>query len=208
MNEGKLVSKNNTFIANNYKKPIALIPSRRQVEAKELGGGYVNNWSTEDFVDFVRIRDKGGYVKLSRDHSGPWQLKANKDNGEVLSYLEAMEEVKFSLKTDLSLGFDLIHLDPSQGLQYGRSKLEVEDDILELLEYCQRNQSRECAFEIGADEQSTIPELVSDAEMKIRRILKNIKQQPLLIVFPPPRIFKVVICNQNHILMYYLVVFK
>ena len=58
-------------LANETKKPIALIPSRRQVECSGFGGGYVNNWSTESFSKFVREADRGGYILLSRDHSGP-----------------------------------------------------------------------------------------------------------------------------------------
>ena len=166
-------------LANQYKKPISLIPSRRQIEANSLGGGYVNNWSTEEFVKFVRERDSGNFVKLSRDHSGPWQLNAFDSAGQPLSYEQAMNEVKESLLTDLSLGFDLIHIDPSQGLRFGRSQEEVENDIIELLEYCFKNQSTSCAYEVGADEQSTVPELVSEAELKLRRILIEITKQKL-----------------------------
>jgi hypothetical protein len=166
-------------LANHYKKPISLIPSRRQIEAKSLGGGYVNNWSTEEFVKFVRERDSGNFIKLSRDHSGPWQLNAFDSNGLPLSYQDAMNEVKESLSTDLSLGFDLIHIDPSQGLRFGRSQEEVESDIIELLEYCYKKQTSNCAYEVGADEQSTVPELVSEAEFKLRRILVEISKQKL-----------------------------
>ncbi len=166
-------------LANHYKKPISLIPSRRQIEAKSLGGGYVNNWSTEEFVKFVRDRDSGNFVKLSRDHSGPWQLNALDSNGQLLTYEDAMNEVKESLLTDLSLGFDLIHIDPSQGLRYGRTQEEVERDIIELLEFCHKKQIGSCAYEVGADEQSTVPELVSEAELKLRRILIEISKQKL-----------------------------
>lgn len=166
-------------LANYYKKPISLIPSRRQIEARSLGGGYVNNWSTEEFVKFVRQRDAGNFVKLSRDHSGPWQLNALNPMGQPLSHQEAMDEVKESLLTDLDLGFDLIHIDPSQGLRFGRSQHEVENDIIELLEYCFKKQTKSCAYEVGADEQTTVPELVSEAEFKLRRILVEISKQKL-----------------------------
>ncbi len=166
-------------LANHYRKPISLIPSRRQIEAKSLGGGYVNNWSTEEFVKFVRERDSGNFVKLSRDHSGPWQFNALGPTGQPLTYKDAMNEVKESLLTDLRLGFDLIHIDPSQGLRYGRTQEEVERDIIELLEYCHKKQTGSCAYEVGADEQSTVPELVSEAELKLRRILIEISKQRL-----------------------------
>ena len=36
-------------LANKYNIPLMLIASRRQIESKDLGGGYVNNWTTEEF---------------------------------------------------------------------------------------------------------------------------------------------------------------
>lgn len=73
---------------------IPLIPSRRQIEAAELGGGYVNNWSTEDFVKYVRERDKKKLILLSRNHSGPCQYKELDARGNSLSHSEAMRETK------------------------------------------------------------------------------------------------------------------
>lgn len=166
-------------LANKYKMPVALIPSRRQVEAASLGGGYVNRWSTEEFVSFVRKLDKGNFVKLSRDHSGPWQYKQEYANGEKLTYSQAMSEVKESLSTDLKLGFDLIHIDPSLGLNFDRTQLQVEEDIIELLDFCASRMISPCEFEIGADEQSTMPELVSIAEEKLNRVLSTIKVEGL-----------------------------
>lgn len=172
-------------LANEFKEPIALIPSRRQIESASLGGGYVNSWTTEDFVKYVRNRDKGSFVKLSRDHSGPWQFKELNDEGQPFSHNSAIEEAKESLKTDLSVGFDLIHIDPSKGLKFGRSQAEVEEDIYELLEFCKIKMRLECQFEIGADDQSSIPDLVSNAEIGLRRILSTIKDLGL----PKPLFF-------------------
>ena len=41
-------------IANEKKVPIMIIASRRQIDSKELGGGYVNNWDTKKFSNFVK----------------------------------------------------------------------------------------------------------------------------------------------------------
>ena len=79
-------------LANEFKEPIALIPSRRQIESASLGGGYVNSWTTEDFVKYVRNRDKGSFVKLSRDHSGPWQFKELNDEGKATGALREASE--------------------------------------------------------------------------------------------------------------------
>ena len=34
--------------------PIVLIASRRQVDSKDFGGGYVNGWSSREFFDYVK----------------------------------------------------------------------------------------------------------------------------------------------------------
>ncbi len=54
--------------SNNSGITLGLIPSRRQVESD---GGYVNNWKTLDFCEYVR--SKTDKVLLVRDHSGPGQ---------------------------------------------------------------------------------------------------------------------------------------
>ena len=36
-------------VANKFKFPIMLIASRRQIDSRENGGGYVNNWNTENY---------------------------------------------------------------------------------------------------------------------------------------------------------------
>lgn len=165
-------------LANWYRKPIALIPSRRQVDSSDLGGGYVNGWSTESFSRYVRKKDKGGFALLSRDHSGPWQLNRQKD-GALITHSTAMDEVKNSLLVDIQAGFDLIHIDPSQGLSMGLRTDQVEDDILELLQFCQESETHPIEYEIGADEQSHIPDFVEDAERTLSRLLARVKKEGL-----------------------------
>jgi hypothetical protein len=60
-------------LANTYEIPIMMIASRRQIDSEDFGGGYVNNWSTERFAEYVIDRDKKGKIILARDHGGPWQ---------------------------------------------------------------------------------------------------------------------------------------
>ena len=38
-------------LANYYNLPLFLIASRRQVDSKEFGGGYVNNWTTKPAIN-------------------------------------------------------------------------------------------------------------------------------------------------------------
>ena len=47
-----------TNIANKYNVPLILISSRRQIDDQHFGGGYVNNWNTEQYVKYIKKRDK------------------------------------------------------------------------------------------------------------------------------------------------------
>ena len=62
---------------DNTGNTIGLIPSRRQVE---WDGGYVNNWTTEEFSNYVIT------LPLQRDHSGPGQGNNDDDGYESLAY--------------------------------------------------------------------------------------------------------------------------
>jgi len=69
---------------------IGFIPSRRQVE---WNGGYVNNWTTKQFAEYVN-----GRLPIKRDHSGPGQGYTDDDGFESLK-----EDCKY---------LDYIHIDP------------------------------------------------------------------------------------------------
>lgn len=73
---------------------LMLIPSRRQIE---WNGGYVNNWTTKSFPEYVGGRTTGN-VLLMRDHAGPQQGQVSDSGFDSLRY-------------DCN-HFDLIHLDP------------------------------------------------------------------------------------------------
>ena len=69
---------------------IGFIPSRRQVE---YNGGYVNNWTTEEFSKYVK-----GRVPIERDHGGAGQ-----------GYVE--DDGVGSFQADAEY-LDIIHIDP------------------------------------------------------------------------------------------------
>src|SRR5262245_51309758 len=96
-------------LANEFQTPMMLIASRRQVESAALGGGYVENWTTENFVKYVRARDKGGQIIVARDHGGPWQNPQE----EKLNLRDAMASAKAAFTDDIASGMDVIHLDAS-----------------------------------------------------------------------------------------------
>ena len=47
---------NSVLEINNSNDFFGLVPSRRQIECTSLGGGYVNNWDT---LEFMPALDKG-----------------------------------------------------------------------------------------------------------------------------------------------------
>ena len=85
------------FHQENPTVKMGFIPSRRQVECEVLGGGYVNNWTTEKFIDYVRGKSED--ILVVRDHGGPLQ-------GEL------PDDGVMSLLTDITSGFNIIHIDP------------------------------------------------------------------------------------------------
>ena len=142
-------------LANEYDVPLMLIASRRQIDSEDFGGGYVNNWTTDDFARYVIDADKKGKVLLARDHGGPWQNNKEKDEG--LSLRRAMESAKASYKADIDAGFQILHIDPSVDIHGSPSADEVLDRVFELYEYCwsyAQRSGKEVIFEIGTEEQS------------------------------------------------------
>ncbi len=83
-------------------EPLMLIPSLSQINFK---GGYVNSWTTANFVDFVAQMAKKypqALVYLCRDHCGPG---FNSDSLIV---------VQKNIEDDINNGFNLIHIDFSK----------------------------------------------------------------------------------------------
>lgn len=142
-------------LSNDYEIPLMLIASRRQIEAEDFGGGYVNRWSTERFVEYVIEHDRKGKIILVRDHGGPWQNDFEKE--QKMNLRNAMESAKESFRVDIESGFEIIHIDPSIDICGG---LSVDDTLLrifELYEFCwsaAKQKKRKIVFEIGTEEQS------------------------------------------------------
>jgi tagatose-1,6-bisphosphate aldolase non-catalytic subunit AgaZ/GatZ len=142
-------------LANEHEIPMMLIASRRQIDSEEFGGGYVNNWTTAQFADYVIDHDKKGKVLLARDHGGPWQNTREKEQG--LSLRRAMDSAKASYLADLEAGFQVLHIDPSVDIHGQPPVDEVLNRVFELYEYCWSQAQRlgqEVIFEIGTEEQS------------------------------------------------------
>ena len=115
--------------ATENNEDITLIPSRRQID---YDGGYVNNWTTAEFISYIKEKNKN--IKIERDHSGHSQ-GTNEDDG----YL--------SLKIDCQY-MDIIHIDPFKYFQDFKEGLE---ETIKMIEFCY-NLNNKIEYEIGTEE--------------------------------------------------------
>ncbi len=142
-------------ISDKYKAPIMLIASRRQIESRKYGGGYVNNWDTENYSKYVRSKTKGSNIYLARDHGGPWQN--NEDVKKKISLKDAMISAKYSYEEDINSGFQFIHIDTSIDIHKKINFKNSMNRLFELYEHCysySRRKGKEILFEIGTEEQN------------------------------------------------------
>ena len=142
-------------ISNKYDIPLFLIASRRQIDADQFNGGYVNNWSTRTFSEYVGKRDKNKKIILCRDHGGPWQNP--KEIEKKLDLDSAIKSAKESFLEDIKNGFKKIHIDPSIDIFRKPSLEEILNRIFDLYEYCweiSKEYKNDIIFEIGTEEQS------------------------------------------------------
>ena len=138
---------------------VGLIPSRRQIE---FDGGYVNNWTTKEFSEYVKSISNNTIIK--RDHSGPGQGQFEDDG-----YKSLEEDCKY---------LDLIHIDPWK--KYPSFILGLEETI-RMIEYCY-NLNPTLEYEIGTEEairrfeSYELNELVSKLKSKLNpEVFEKIK---------------------------------
>jgi uncharacterized protein YlbG (UPF0298 family) len=134
---------------------IGLIPSRRQVE---WDGGYVNNWTTEEFSSYVTT------LPLQRDHGGPGQGNNDDDGFESLAY-----DAKH---------FQLIHIDPWKKYPEYTDGLEK---TIEMIKFAY-NINPQLIFEVGTEEAirpfeaDELNQLVADLQVALpKEIYERIK---------------------------------
>jgi len=174
-------------LANDHDTPIMLIASRRQIDSEEFGGGYVNNWTTAEFAQYVTERDKKGKILLARDHGGPWQSNQEKDQG--LGLRQAMASAKRSYLADISAGFQILHIDPSIDIHGSPNVDEVLERVFELYEFCwsqAQQQAQDIIFEIGTEEQSGSTNSQEELDYTLNAVKKFCTQnkipQPTFVV--------------------------
>jgi fructose/tagatose bisphosphate aldolase len=137
------------FSLENPKFEITFIPSRRQIE---YDCGYVNNWTTKTFSEYVK--NKNFKIKIMRDHGGPGQGLSNDDG-----YLSLNQDCKY---------FDLIHIDPWK--KYSDIDKGIEWTI-DMINYCY-SINKNIEYEIGTEE-AIRPFTIEELEY----VIKNIKNK-------------------------------
>jgi tagatose-6-phosphate kinase len=119
------------------RKELLLIASKNQIDYNK---GYVNNWSTNEFMNFVKELKKKypqSNVKVCRDHCGPG-FNGNND----------LEDTYKTIKADIESGFDLIHID---FCHFKGTKEEQFQETKKAINYC-LSLNPNILIEVGTDE--------------------------------------------------------
>lgn len=139
--------------SNENNCPLGIIPSRRQIENS---GGYVNNWTTEDFVKYVKSRSEN--VLLVRDHCGPDQGDLS-DNG-----IDSFDvDCKF---------FDVVHIDVWKKFKEYKAGLNA------TINFIKRGYSinPDLLYEVGTEE-AIRPFSVEEIDMLISDLKNNLENE-------------------------------
>jgi hypothetical protein len=140
--------------SNEYNIKLGLIASRRQIENT---GGYVNNWTTKDFCEYVRNKSKN--VILVRDHAGPNQ-------GDIFE--DGIESFKEDCKPNM---FDVIHVD------VWKKYNDYEDGLKATIEFINLgyNINPNVCYEVGTEEaiRATTPEELNQLLSDLKKILNH-----------------------------------
>lgn len=123
------------------RKELMIIASKNQID---YAGGYVNNWTTQEFMNFIKkMKETYLYsnVRICRDHCGPGF------NG-----IDDLQDTYKTIETDIVNGFDLIHID---FCHFKGTKEEKFEESKKAIQYCYELNPR-ILIEIGTDENAGI----------------------------------------------------
>jgi len=148
------------YFNTNQRDFFGLIPSRRQVECKQLGGGYVNNWTTENFSEYVSEE-----ALILRDHGGPHQ-GLEKDNG-----IE-------SLESDIKSGIKFLHIDPWKSVRDFDTGIKR---TINIIDHCISVDSN-CFFEVGTEE-AIFPYSANDLSKLLSQLEKHLGEDFARVVY-------------------------
>ena len=174
-------------LSNELSIPQILIASRRQIDSSEFGGGYVENFDTHSFANYVRSK-KSDNIFIARDHGGPWQSLVEQNSN--LNINDSMRSAKKSFETDILSGFDFIHIDPSIPIQNENLTIEqILSRLFELYGYtyeCAKQNNRNIEFELGTEEQNGYAQDLEKFEYFLNEVqkfcIKNKVTKPTFVV--------------------------
>lgn len=180
--------KSSMILAKEKDFPLMFIASRNQVDAKELGGGYVCNWDQKGFANAIKEVaeevDFTGLYYLCRDHGGPWQR--DNERNDHLPEDEAMKLGKQSYLEDLLNGFDLLHIDPTKDPYVVGKSIDMDVVInrtLELIEYVEKERKArnlpEISYEVGTEETNGGLTSQDSYEMFIKKLTDELVKREL-----------------------------
>ena len=167
-------------LADQYKSPLMLIASRRQIDSEQFGGGYVENWSTKQFSDYVRSKDINKNIILARDHGGPWQNEIEKN--KKMNLKDAMQSAKDSYRADIDAGFHMLHIDPSIDIHSQPTADQILERVYELYDFSwsyAQQKGKDIIFEIGTEEQSGSNNSKEELEYTLESMSKFCKNNKL-----------------------------
>lgn len=116
-------------LSREFNVDIGLCASRRQIE---YDGGYVNNWTTNTFTQYVK--DRASSVLVCRDHGGP---------GQGVKYDDGLDSFAHDAKF-----MDIIHIDPWKNFSLLEKAI---DKTVECIKFC-NNIDDDCSYEVGTEE--------------------------------------------------------
>ena len=125
-----------------------LICSRNQIETDKLGGGYVNNFSTKEFADFVK-KKKNNLLIMSRDHCGPFK----RDGKKNLNLKNEIDNCKKSLYDDIINDFKILHIDTSE---CGAAKYEIANELINFCNSNAKKNNKQIFFEFGCEDHGVL----------------------------------------------------
>jgi hypothetical protein len=157
-------------------RPVMLIASRRQIEAEDLGGGYVG-WDTRTWASAARA--EGNPLILARDHGGPYQHPA--DFADGVTEREVTARAVESFQTDIRCGVELLHVDTSLG-PFGSQPTEVaRQRAVELVSECVEyaaSLGRHVAFELGFEVQHETIASADDYRCRVSPLMTDLCRRP------------------------------
>lgn len=153
-------------------RSIGLIASKNQID---YDSGYVENWSTYRYMDFVGALTTvypRAKVAVCRDHCGPGFLGGLRPD---LAFEDACE----TLRVDTKLGFDLIHIDLCHIPGSFEEKVKKSCEMMIMAQAI----NPDIVFEFGSDEISDEPTNLDDLKKRLEIVDKVTTTEGFPILF-------------------------